>query len=85
MQIAHVLGSAVATTKHSSMVGWRLLIVQMVNAEGQGDGEPQLVVDAIGARAGDRVLVTSDGASARKLMNAKNSPARWTVMGICDA
>ena len=31
-----------------------------------------------------RVLICNDGAGTRKLMDSKNSPVRWFVMGICD-
>jgi hypothetical protein len=30
------------------------------------------------------VIVCNDGAEARALVKAKNSPARWFVMGIQD-
>ena len=85
MQIGQVVGHAVATVKHPSLTGWRLLLVQLVTAEGKADGEPLLAIDALGAGVGSRVIVSNDGASARALVKAKNSPARWMVVGICDA
>ncbi len=85
MQIGNVVGHATATIKHPSMTGWKLLIVQMLTIDGKADGEPNLVIDTLGAGLGDRVLLCSEGSGARKLMDNKTSPVRWFVMGICDA
>jgi len=85
MQIANVVGHAVATVKHPSMTGWRLLVVQPLTAGGKEDGEPQLAVDALGAGVGHPVIICNDGAGTRQLLGHKNSPVRWFVMGICDA
>lgn len=84
MQIGRVVGHAVSTVKHPSLQGWKLLLVQLVGTEDRPDGEPILAIDHLGAGAGDRVLVCNDGAEARALVKAKDSPARWFVMGIED-
>ena len=85
MQFGRVLGAATATLKHSSMDGWRLLIVRLLQRDGtSADGDPVLVVDAHGAAAGSRVVLTSDGEAARTLLGSDQTPVRWTVMGICD-
>lgn len=84
MQIGRVVGHAVATTKHASLRGWKLLLVQMLGMEGSPDGEPILAIDRLGAGSGDRVIVCNDGAEARAMVGAKNSPARWFVMGLAD-
>jgi ethanolamine utilization protein EutN len=85
MQIGHVVGHAVSTVKHPSLLGWRLLVVQPLTADGQADGEPLLAIDALGAGVGARVMLSNDGASARALVKARNSPVRWFVLGMCDA
>ncbi|HEY7327040.1 MAG TPA: EutN/CcmL family microcompartment protein [Gemmataceae bacterium] len=84
MQIGRVVGHAVATTKHASFQGWRLLLVQMLGADCSSDGEPILAIDRLGAGSGDRVIMCNDGAEARAMVGAKNSPARWFVMGLAD-
>ena len=84
MQIGRVVGHATATVKHASMKGWRLLLVQLLLANGKEDGEPLLAIDHLGAGAGSRVIVTNDGAAVRELVGAKNSPIRWMVLGLCD-
>ena len=84
MQIGRVVGQAVSTVKHPSMSGWRLLVVQTLTAEGKEDCEPLLAIDNLGSGVGSRVIVSNDGAGARELVGARNSPVRWMVLGICD-
>lgn len=84
MQLALVVGHAVSTTKHPTLQGWRLLVVQPLGSDDGADGEPILAIDRLGAGAGARVVVCNDGAEARAMVGAKNSPARWFVMGLAD-
>jgi ethanolamine utilization protein EutN len=84
MQLGKVMSQAVSTVKHPSMKGWKLMLVQMLTANGKKDGEPVLAIDSLGASVGDRVIVTNDGAGTRELVGHKNSPVRWMVLGICD-
>ena len=66
-----VVGHAIATVKHPSMTGWRLLVVQILTADGKPDGEPILAIDTLGAGSGDRVILCNDGAGARQLVEAQ--------------
>lgn len=84
MQLARVMGQAVATVKHPSMEGWRLLVVQPLTADDKPDGEPLLAIDSLGAGTASLVILSNDGAGARELVGARNSPVRWMVMGIVD-
>ena len=84
MQIGRVVGQAVATVKHASLVGWRLLLVQPLTPEGNEDGEPLLAIDRLGAGLAQLVILSNDGAGARELVGSKTSPVRWMVLGVCD-
>jgi len=84
MQLAQVVGQAISTVKHPSLHAWKLLVVQPLTKEGKEDGDPFITIDSMGAGMGDRVIVSSDGAGARKLVGHKDSPVRWLVLGICD-
>jgi ethanolamine utilization protein EutN len=85
MYYGRVVGSATATVKHPSMKGCKLLLVMALMADGQGiEGDPILVVDTLGAGVGETVIITSDGIIAREMTGSKNSPVRWTVIGIVD-
>jgi ethanolamine utilization protein EutN len=84
MQIGRVVGHGVSSVKHPSMQGWRLLLVQLLTPDGKEDGEPLLAIDSLGAGSADLVILSNDGAEARTMVGARNSPVRWFVMGIRD-
>ncbi|MBH57601.1 MAG: EutN/CcmL family microcompartment protein [Planctomycetaceae bacterium] len=85
MQEARVMGTAISTMKHESMVGSKLLIVQPYLVDGKSpDGFPLLALDTFGAGKGDTVIITSDGRAMRELLQADATPARWSVAGIKD-
>jgi ethanolamine utilization protein EutN len=84
MQLGFVVGHATATIKHPSLVGQRLLIVQMLTPDETPDGEPVLVIDHLGAGQGSRVIATTDAVQVREMVGARNSPIRWSVMGLVD-
>ena len=82
--IARIEGTLTSTVKHPSLAGARLLIGQRIGTAGEAVGEPQVLVDPIGARRGNRVLVTTDGDHARMLLHDQRTPARLVVLGIVD-
>jgi ethanolamine utilization protein EutN len=84
LQAAQVIGTATATIKHATLAGERMLVVQLLDARGAAEGEPILVFDRLGAARGDRVIVTNDGRAMQELLG-KNTPARWSVLGLPDA
>ena len=83
MQLGEVVGSATSTIKHRSFHGERMLIVQPRSADGKADGEPVLVFDRMGARRGDRVILTSDGQLLQETIG-RDTPGRWSVLGLAD-
>ncbi|HUY35739.1 MAG TPA: EutN/CcmL family microcompartment protein [Pirellulales bacterium] len=85
MQLGIVVGTATATVKHRSMEGWKLLLVQLLSADGRSpDGEPVLAVDRLGAGRGETVMLSSDGKGTCELLKSETTPVRYSVMGIPD-
>lgn len=84
MQLARVIGKATATVKHPTLEGRKLLIVQLLDARGGAEGDPQIAVDELGSRNGDTVMVALDGSAVRELLGMNNSPARCIVLGQVD-
>ncbi|MBU3665575.1 MAG: ethanolamine utilization protein EutN [Chthoniobacterales bacterium] len=80
MRTAVIQGHVTSTVKHPSFHGTRLLVA----VPESGDVAPQIVLDQLGAAIGQRVIISSDGAEARKMVNDELSPARWNVTGIID-
>ncbi|MEW6301847.1 MAG: EutN/CcmL family microcompartment protein [Verrucomicrobiota bacterium] len=84
MLLARVEGNVVATRKHPSLNGWRLVICQPINHAGQPEGTPQVAIDPHGAGMHQRVVISSDGSAARNAVKDPKSPARWIIIGIVD-
>ena len=84
MLLARVEGNVVATRKHPSLQGWRLLVCQPIAADGTPEGSPQIAIDVHGAGLYDRVIISSDGQASRRAVGDEKSPIRWLVTGIVD-
>jgi ethanolamine utilization protein EutN len=80
MRLATIRGYVTSTVKHRSLEGWRLLVAEPDSP----DLAPQIVIDNLGAAIGQKVLLSSDGSEARKMVADERSPARWLVLGILD-
>ena len=80
MRIATIRGHVTSTVKHRSFAGQRLLIAVPESR----DVAPQIVLDTLGAGIGQRVMISSDGSEARKMVGDQSSPARWAVCAIVD-
>lgn len=79
MVIGKVVGSIVSTRKHDSLVGSKLMIVELLGKE----SNKIIAVDVVGAGIGEVVLITQ-GSSARKAMNNEEVSADAVIVGIVD-
>jgi microcompartment protein CcmK/EutM len=84
MLLARVEGNVVATRKHPSFEGWRLVICQPVNGAGAAQATPLVAIDSLGAGMRQYVIISSDGAAARQAVGDPKSPVRWMIIGILD-
>ncbi|MBT5926844.1 MAG: EutN/CcmL family microcompartment protein [Verrucomicrobia bacterium] len=84
MQLARVEGSMIATRKHPSLVGWRMLICQPLDADGKAEGTPIIAIDPYGAGMHQKVIVSSDGSAARQAVGDNLSPVRQIIVAIVD-
>ena len=84
MQLGRVIGHATATIKHPSMNGWRMAVVQILNAARQPEADAIIAADKFGSGIGDVVVLNSDGKAAREMIGDDKSPVRWFVIGISD-
>ncbi|HXR98712.1 MAG TPA: EutN/CcmL family microcompartment protein [Terriglobales bacterium] len=82
MILARVTGEVVASQKHPSHEGLKLLRVQPENSS-----TPQhlIAMDAVGAGIGERVIVVQDGFAAMTAVNRPQSPIDCAVIGIVDS
>ena len=84
MLLARVEGNLIATRKHPSFEGWRLVICQPIDKDGKSEGCPVVAIDAHGAGMHQRVVVASDGLAARKAVGDDRSPVRMMITAIVD-
>ncbi len=84
MLIGRVLGELVATRKHHSHEGRKILLVQPLSLEGQDQGDPLVALDWVDAGVGDRVLVVTEGWSAMTSVDRPESPIDMSVIAVID-
>jgi ethanolamine utilization protein EutN len=85
MLIARVVGELVATQKHPSHEGRKLLLVQPLNLDGSNRGDAVVALDAVDAGVGDQVLLTTDGFSAMTTVGRPQSPIDMAVIAFIDS
>jgi ethanolamine utilization protein EutN len=84
MYLARIDGTLTSTIRHETLGGFRFLIAQRLERGGRDSGEPQVLVDLIGASIGSIVMVTTDNEAVRKA-SANTTPVRLVVMGVVDS
>jgi microcompartment protein CcmK/EutM len=84
MQIARVIGTVVATQKHATFEGAKLLLVQPLTLDDKPRGTALLVVDALGAGVHEKVLIVMEGRAAGEALGRKLAPVDAAVVGIID-
>ena len=84
MLIGRVIGEVVATQKHPSHEGRKLLVVQPLNLDDTERGDAVVAVDSVGAGVGEKVLLTTDGYAAFTAVGLGPSPIDMAVIGIVD-
>ena len=86
MKIGRVSGTVVSTIQSPVYEGRRLLICDLLDAEGrQPTGDYLIAVDSVGAGAGETVLILDEGNSARQVVGFPDGPIRAVIVGIVDA
>ncbi len=84
MLLARIEGNVVATRKHPSFEGWRLVICQPIGARASRKARRRWPLTPTARACIERVIISSDGAAARAAVGDPKSPARWMVIGIVD-
>jgi microcompartment protein CcmK/EutM len=85
MKIGRVAGTVVATICSPVYEGRRLLMVDLLDLDGNETGKDVIAVDSVGAGAGETVLVLDEGNGARQVLDAPEAPVRAVVVGVVDA
>lgn len=84
MELAKVIGTVVASEKHASLAGVRLLLIQPEDHNGEPNGGPIVAADALQAGVGDTVKWIT-GREATLTLPQPFSPVDCAIVGIVDA
>lgn len=84
MKVGRVAGTVVSTISAPALAGRRLLLCDLLDANGRPDGGYLICVDTVGSGAGETVLVLDEGNSARQVLGLAEAPIRAVVVGIVD-
>jgi ethanolamine utilization protein EutN len=84
MRICRVLGTVVATAKHPTYQGHKVMVVQPVDEKGEPKGSSFVAVDVVQAGKGDLVIVMSEGNGVRQILKQQILPIRSLIVGIVD-
>lgn len=84
MKLGRVAGTVVSTINHPIYDGRRLLMCDLLDADGEDTGGYLICVDTVGAGAGETVLIIDEGNSARQIVEDATAPIRAVIVGIVD-
>ena len=85
MQLARVVGTVVATQKHRTFEGAKLMLVQPITLDDTPRGTALLAVDAVGAGVHEKVLVVIEGRAAGDALGRKGAPVDAAIVGNVDS
>lgn len=84
MLTAQVVGHAVSSHSHPSLKGFKMLLCQVLDAQGKPGGAPMVAIDLFGAGMHSKVIVSTDGIGARHVVHDPKSPIRNFIQGVID-
>jgi len=83
MLIGRVINNIWSTRKDESLIGMKLLVVEILDSLTEKPGRILVAVDLIGAGIGEKVLITQ-GSSARRMKGFEDVPIDAMIVGIID-
>jgi ethanolamine utilization protein EutN len=84
VKLGRVAGTVVSTINHPIFDNRRLLMCDLLDANGADTGGYLICVDTVGAGAGETVLIVDEGNSARQVVGDTTAPLRSVIVGIVD-
>ena len=84
MELARVEGTVVSTVKADRLVGYKLLVVNLLHPDTKPTDTHLVAVDNVGAGAGEVVIIVR-GSSARQTMELANVPTDTSIVAIVDS
>jgi len=83
MELAKVVGQVVSTVRVKDLPHNSLLVVDMLDNQGNPTGRRDVALDTVGAGEGEWVLLVR-GSSAARVCSSPDTPLDLAVVGIVD-
>ena len=84
MQLARVVGSAVASVKEARLTGMKLLLVEDAAADGTSRGGAYVAADLVGAGETELVIVVR-GSTAARAIGIDGVPVDAAIVAIVES
>ena len=84
MKIGRITGTVVSTIHLPIITGRRMLLVDLMDFDGNETGDYVIAIDTVDAGAGETVLILDEGTGARQILDEPEAPIRAVVVGIVD-
>lgn len=84
MELGRIAGTVVATQKSEGLVGYKLLVVDLLKTDGEITGTNLVALDTVGAGMGETVIVVR-GSSARQAEGMTAVPVDASIIAIVDS
>lgn len=79
-----MVGNVVSTVKEQTHEGYKLMLVQYIDAKGEPDGPRLIAFDCAHVGIGDLVIVNIDGGAAKMLLDDEEIICDLTICGVVD-
>ena len=83
MELARVEGTIVSTAKSERLLGYKLLLLNLIGPDMKPSSNFVVAVDSVGAGEGEVVIVVR-GSSARQAEKLTNVPTDASIVAIVD-
>ena len=84
MKIGRVVGNVVSTVKNDTHYGYKLLLIEYIDEQGNAISPRQIAFDGAHAGVGDIVLINVDGGAAKMMLKDDEVIADLTICGVLD-
>ncbi len=84
MKIGRVVGNVVSTVKNDTHYGYKLLLIEFIDAQGRATSPRQIAFDGADAGVEDIVLINVDGGAAKMMLEDDEVIADLTICGVLD-
>jgi ethanolamine utilization protein EutN len=84
MYLGKVLGTIWATRKYETVNGYKMQLVQPINADEKNIGDPLIALDTIGAGPGETIFYITSSEAVIPL-DVDMAPVDASIVGIVDS